>query len=402
MALPLILSLLGSGAAGAGLLGGSLLASPLIAGAIGSGLGTAIQEKDLGAGIRAGLTAGALGGLGGMFAGGAGAATAAGGATAGQLGTVGQGLGAGGANVVPGMLGEQAAREAARAGATGLRGAMATMPSGFQPSVFRPEGFAAAAQQGLNQGILSGAGIGAAIPGAIQAMTPTMPEPEKYQPTYGEAMPFERNVRRPPPGFRPGIDSEFQYFDRYSVPMPPRLAGGGMLRYTPAGMNEPMRMRAGGIADMMPGAEREAPQMNDKDIVQESIRAIKGELPEQAAAVVLGQFLQTFGEEAFRKLVDDVQSGRADAAGGDMEGTIRGPGDGMDDLVPATMDDGSQDVLLSDGEFIVPADVVSGLGNGSTDAGAAELDRMMDRVRQERTGRTEQAKQVRAGGLMPA
>jgi hypothetical protein len=74
----------------------------------------------------------------------------------------------------------------------------------------------------------------------------------------------------------------------------------------------------------------------------------------------------------------------------------------MDDLVPATMDDGSQDVLLSDGEFIVPADVVSGLGNGSTDAGAAELDRMMDRVRQERTGRTEQAKQVRAGGLMPA
>jgi hypothetical protein len=182
----------------------------------------------------------------------------------------------------------------------------------------------------------------------------------------------------------------------------PRLAAGGMMRYTPAGMNEPMRMQAGGIADMMPGAQPEMPPMNDKDIVQESIRAIKGELPEQAAAVVLGQFLQTFGEEAFRKLVDDVQSGRADATGGDMEGTVRGPGDGMDDLVPATMDDGSQDVLLSDGEFIVPADVVSGLGNGSTDAGAAELDRMMDRVRQERTGRTEQAKQVRAGGLMPA
>jgi hypothetical protein len=118
--------------------------------------------------------------------------------------------------------------------------------------------------------------------------------------------------------------------------------------------------------------------------------------------VVLGQFLQQFGEEAFRKLVDDVQSGRADAAGGDMEGTVRGPGDGMDDLVPATMDDGSQDVLLSDGEFIVPADVVSGLGNGSTDAGAEELHRMMDRVRQERTGRTEQARQVAVGGLMPA
>jgi hypothetical protein len=209
--------------------------------------------------------------------------------------------------------------------------------------------------------------------------------------------PMQMQYNPAPAGYRPGVDPEHLYSR-----MVPRMAAGGMLRYTPAGMNEPMRMQAGGIADMMPGAEREAPQMNDKDIVQESIRAIKGELPEQAAAVVLGQFLQTFGEEAFRKLVDDVQSGRADAAGGDMEGTIRGPGDGMDDLVPATMDDGSQDVLLSDGEFIVPADVVSGLGNGSTDAGAAELDRMMDRVRQERTGRTEQAKQVRAGGLMPA
>jgi hypothetical protein len=214
-------------------------------------------------------------------------------------------------------------------------------------------------------------------------------------------VPFNREVRTAPAGFRPGVSPEFQYFNPTSVPVP-RLAGGGMLRYTPAGMSEPMRMQAGGIADMMPGAEREAPQMNDKDIVRESIRAIKGELPEQAAAVVLGQFLQTYGEAAFRKLVDDVQSGRAEGAGGDMEGTVRGPGDGMDDLVPATMDDGSQDVLLSDGEFIVPADVVSGLGNGSTDAGAEELHRMMDRVRQERTGRTEQAPKVAVGGLMPA
>ena len=394
MALPLILSLLGSGLAGAGALGATgLLASPLIMGAIGSGLGTAIQEKDLGAGIRAGLTAGALGGLGGMFAGGAGAATAAGGATSQALGT--------GANVAPGMLGDAAAREAARAGATGIRGAMATMPSGFQPSVFRPEGFAEMAKQGLNQGVLSGAGIGTALPGAMQAMTPTMPTPEEYRPVYGEPVPFQRNAVAAPEGYRPGISGERLFFDRSSVPTPARLAAGGMLNYTPAGMNQPMRMQAGGIADMMPGAQREAPQMNDKDIVRESIRAIKGELPEQEAAIVLGQFLQTYGEEASRKLVDDVQSGRA-GAGGDMEGTVQGPGDGMDDLVPAIMDDGSQDVLLSDGEFIVPADVVSGLGNGSTDAGAEELHRMMDRVRQERTGRTEQAPKVAAGGLMPA
>lgn len=394
MALPLILSLLGSGLAGAGALGGlGILGSPLIAGAIGSGLGTAIETGDLGEGIKSGLTAGLLGGVGGMFAGGAGAATAAGGATGTALGT--------GANVVPGMLGDAAAREAARAGATGIRGALATMPTGFQPSVFRPETFMDAAKQGLNQGVLSGAGVGAALPGAMQAMMPTMPEPEEYKETYGPSERFQRTQMDAPEGFIPGISGERLFFDRSSVPTPARLAEGGMVSYTPAGMMEPVRMQAGGIADMMPGAQREAPPMNDKDVVRESIRAIKGELPEQAAAVVLGQFLQTFGEEAFRKLVDDVQSGRANGEGGDMEGTIRGPGDGMDDLVPATMDDGSQDVLLSDGEFIVPADVVSGLGNGSTDAGAEELHRMMDRVRQERTGRTEQAPQVRAGGLLP-
>ena len=74
----------------------------------------------------------------------------------------------------------------------------------------------------------------------------------------------------------------------------------------------------------------------------------------------------------------------------------------MADMVPAKMDDDSQDVLLSDGEFVVPADVVSGIGNGSTDAGAEELYDMMDRVREARTGRTEQPKAVRAGGILPA
>ena len=373
MALPLILSLLSSGLAGAGALGGlGILGSPLIAGAIGSGLGTAIQEKDLGAGIRSGLIAGALGGLGGALTGGA--------------------AGAGGGT---GLL--NAAPEGTQAG---IRGLMSRMPTGFQPGGAMPQGFAEMAKQGLNQGILTGAGIGAALPGAMQAMTPTMPEYEAPSGPGREPVPFNRKARRAPAGFRPGIDPEFEYFDRTSVPVP-RLAAGGMLNYTPAGMDQPMRMQAGGIADMMPGAEREAAPMNDKDIVAESIRAIRGELPEQEAAIVLGQFLQTYGEEAFRKLVADVQSGRA-GAGGDMEGTVQGPGDGMDDLVPATMDDGSQDVLLSDGEFIVPADVVSGLGNGSTDAGAEELNRMMDRVRQERTGRTEQAPKVAAGGLMPA
>jgi hypothetical protein len=73
----------------------------------------------------------------------------------------------------------------------------------------------------------------------------------------------------------------------------------------------------------------------------------------------------------------------------------------MEDLVPATLE-GEQDVLLSEGEFVVPADVVSGIGNGSTDAGADRLYEMLDRVRDMRTGRKEQAPQIDPAMAMPA
>ena len=380
MALPMILSLLGSGLAGAGALGAL---SPLIAGSIGAGLGTAIEEKDLGAGLRTGLTAGLLGGALGSLAGGPGANTAAGQALAESGGTPAVGL------MTPTPAGS----------ATGVRGMFSRMPSGFQAGI-RPEGgIADMASQGLSTGVLTGAGIGTAIPGTLRAMQPQpfeIPE-EEYIP---EAEPANRRLMRPGPDYRPGYDPEFSYFypsnygSRY-------FAQGGMVRYQPMGMQQPVYMQAGGIADAMPGAEM-MPAMNDKDIVQESIRAIKGELPEEQAAIVLGMFLEQYGEEALRRLVSDVRTGKADGDRGDVEGMVEGPGDGMDDFVPAAMDDGSQDVLLSDGEFVVPADVVSGLGNGSTDAGAEELYNMMDRVRKERTGTTEQPDQVRVGGLLPA
>lgn len=395
MALPFILSLLGSGLAGAGALGTGLLASPLIAGAIGSGIGTAVQEKDLGAGIRSGLTAGLLGGIGGALLGGAGGEAA----RAGVLNAPAEGA------------------------ATGLRGALARMPSGLSAPVTAPNAtpvmtsfrdalssgdgvglaFRDVARQGLNQGVLTGAGIGTALPGLMDAMQPqpfAVPEREDIP----QAEPFRRERLRPPEDYRPGTDPEFVYFSPTNYGTR-RMAGGGMMAYTPAGMRQPVYMQAGGIADMMPGAEMvdaAAPQMNDKDIVNAAVSAIRGEIPEEQAAIVLGMFLESFGEDALRRLVSDVQTGKIDGERGDIEGMIEGPGDGMDDLVPAEMDDGSQDILLSDGEFIVPADVVSGLGNGSTDAGAEELYSMMDRVREERTGTTEQAKQIKTGGLLPA
>jgi hypothetical protein len=79
---------------------------------------------------------------------------------------------------------------------------------------------------------------------------------------------------------------------------------------------------------------------------------------------------------------------------------LKGPGDGMSDSIPATIG-GKRPARLADGEFVVPADVVSHLGNGSTEAGARELYKMMDNVRRARTGRKTQGKQIKPGKFMP-
>ena len=80
---------------------------------------------------------------------------------------------------------------------------------------------------------------------------------------------------------------------------------------------------------------------------------------------------------------------------------LKGPGDGMSDSIPATIGR-KQPARLADGEFVVPADVVSHLGNGSTDAGAKRLYGMMDKVRQARTGKKKQAPAVKAEKYLPA
>ena len=80
---------------------------------------------------------------------------------------------------------------------------------------------------------------------------------------------------------------------------------------------------------------------------------------------------------------------------------LKGPGDGMSDSIPAKIG-GKQEARLADGEFVIPSDVVSGLGNGSTDAGAKHLYKMMDKVRHARTGRKSQGKQIKSEKYLPA
>ena len=80
---------------------------------------------------------------------------------------------------------------------------------------------------------------------------------------------------------------------------------------------------------------------------------------------------------------------------------IKGAGDGMSDSVPATIE-GIQEARLADGEFVIPADVVADLGNGSSSAGSKKLYDMMERVRKARHGTRKQPPEVNMGRLMPA
>jgi hypothetical protein len=78
---------------------------------------------------------------------------------------------------------------------------------------------------------------------------------------------------------------------------------------------------------------------------------------------------------------------------------LGGPTDGMADQIPATIDN-RQPAALSDGEFVIPADVVSHLGNGNSNSGAQHLYGMMDKVRKARTGNSEQGRQIDANKFL--
>mgnify|MGYP003628289662 FL=1 len=79
---------------------------------------------------------------------------------------------------------------------------------------------------------------------------------------------------------------------------------------------------------------------------------------------------------------------------------LNGPMDGMADTIPASID-GKDPAALSGGEFVIPADIVSGLGNGNSDAGAKNLYAMMDKIRQARTGMKKQPPAIDPNKMLP-
>ena len=152
------------------------------------------------------------------------------------------------------------------------------------------------------------------------------------------------------------------------------------------------RYADGGIA----GTERSMYPQSQFDKTQ---YAVPSQMPTSAEVIASGYEPRVnpyTGEMGY------ASGGIADLGGySDGGRLLKGPGDGMSDSIPARI--GSrQPARLADGEFVVPADVVSHLGNGSTDAGAKQLYAMMDKVRRARTGNKKQGKEINPRKFVPA
>ena len=159
----------------------------------------------------------------------------------------------------------------------------------------------------------------------------------------------------------------------------------------------------GGREEMESPGEYDGPLKRFKfnpDSYQPSFFAAEGGI----ATLASGGYDRMVGEEPMyssnmaRGGISDLGSYSDYARGGRM---LRGPGDGMSDSIPASIA-GKRPARLANEEFVVPADVVSHLGNGSSDAGAKQLYAMMDRVRTARTGRKSQGREISPQKYMAA
>ena len=125
-----------------------------------------------------------------------------------------------------------------------------------------------------------------------------------------------------------------------------------------------------------------------------------GSTPAYAAGGMLSHnlALRDLSQPAFN---EGAVGGIQQFATGGQPRFLSGGGDGMSDSIKASIN-GTQEARLADGEFVIPADVVSHLGNGSSKAGAKQLYSMMDRVRKARTGNPKQGKKINSRKYLAA
>ena len=395
MVLPLLGSFLGSALLPslAGTTGMAFLANPVAAGAIGSGIGSLLQGDSFEEAVGTGLTSY----FGGKLLGGL-------------------------------------AKPVATSATAGTDTATRALQKGFEPFAkegfgaklmvpedrvattlfdkgFGKEGFQSAGQKlmpALQQGFqtaaanpLASAGVagGTMFANAVNQQGEDTARPP-FKPR--ETVPIQQNINTPFGAYRPGVDPEFNYGFRNPAAAELQtqyLNQGGMADYV-----NPSMLSEGGIATFakggdMPEEQMDMPDANEKDIIINAVNAIKGNLSEEQASIALAMFVEEYGKEALKDLIEDVEKGEYDNITGKAEGMIKGGGDGMSDSVPATID-GKQDLLVSKDEYVVDAPTVAMIGNGSSDAGAEKLDNMRKEVRKAATGSSMQPKEIDSENIM--
>jgi hypothetical protein len=232
----------------------------------------------------------------------------------------------------------------------------------------------------------------------FRAMRPTRPNPyyQAQYPTYANGGPVERmsqmnTALNPQGGLYPqGMIDKTQYAVPTQRPTSMEVIDAGAQRtFAPGGAVAHLPVK-GTYRDSDPATAnkdayeaamirlnklRKNASMSEVKMPKTSVKGL-GDLPEFAAGGSLGGY----------------------SDGGRM---LKGPGDGMSDSIPGVIGN-KQPARLADGEFVVPDDVVSHLGNGSTDAGAKKLYNMMDKIRKARTGTKKQGKKINPNKFLPA
>jgi hypothetical protein len=260
-----------------------------------------------------------------------------------------------------------------------------------------PTGFEAA-KSGFENVFKPGAEGGTAARSAFMKATPTgsltaagttvasalTPEPAPLQTPVSNIRPYKLDITNPSgtPQYTPQDTREREQV-RYAYSPQPiyQAAGGGMLS-----------LMRGGTYDDEVGKDDDFAYEAGGDVKKRKSRSLKGNPYYKFAQNRKDSSMEAAVEQNFAKGgLGAVLPPRF----------LSGGGDGMSDSIKANID-GKQEARLADGEFVVPADVVSHLGNGSSKAGAKKLYAMMDKIRKARTGRTRQAPEVNARRYMPA
>ena len=390
MALPLILGLLGSS------LGAGTALGAVGAGALASGVGRFLETGDLEEGLKTGATS---------FIGGQ------------ALGTLGKAFGGAGASPVA-----DAARKAVSTATTNPTFGQQLMATASDPVA-------------LGQATLAQA--------SVPPPTPRKPDPVEFE---NRQAGIPRNVyRRPPSDYRPGYDGEFDYgiTPNYGVGVmspndPMYMNMGGLVgllgnekvqnalsnvagialnpamqreannlmtgEFTPEGYS-PLTMADVGMNE---GGSVETPAMSEElqEIIVNAARALQGATDEPERDI--NRFVETFGVQALNDLRERVASGEMSMGkDGGLRGMISGEGDGMSDSIEAEIVENVGDdagtgrpLQVANNEYVVAADVVSDIGNGSSEAGAKKLDDLMKKVRLARHGTTQQPKEKNMMSVM--